>query len=317
MIDKLEKYDKGIHYFYKITNLINGKFYYGVRKSHCLPGSDPYMGSGTHLHRAINKYGIQNFKKVILRVVPTRIDALDLERWIVDDEMVKNPMCYNHSLGGGETSVFDGVTIVNDNGSYSIISMDEYRTGNYKSHISGKCCVYDLIDKKWVWVTSEIYHLNLNRYSSNEGNRKTYSTKGMISVYDPVLGKNTLVSVNDDRYRSGELSTPWKGRHHSEESKKRISASGSMRKGSMNSMYGTHYKWINNGKENRRCPPDLLKSFTSKGWKVGKINIGTRIIRPRIVKVKLTKCKKTVKNTDSNVKIKTIASNKGYINITN
>jgi group I intron endonuclease len=56
-------------YFYKTTNLINGKFYYGS-------GSRPnYLGSGVRLTRAIKKYGKENFHIEKLRFFKTREDA--------------------------------------------------------------------------------------------------------------------------------------------------------------------------------------------------------------------------------------------------
>lgn len=44
------------HYIYKITNILNGKYYVGKHSSNCIQ-KDGYMGSGKHLKNAIKKYG--------------------------------------------------------------------------------------------------------------------------------------------------------------------------------------------------------------------------------------------------------------------
>ena len=52
------------NYLYKIENLKNNKYYYGVHSTTDL--NDNYIGSGKLLHKAYKKYGIKNFTKTIL-----------------------------------------------------------------------------------------------------------------------------------------------------------------------------------------------------------------------------------------------------------
>lgn len=51
--------DKQYHYFYKITNKVNGHFYYGIHSTNDL--NDGYMGSGTRLHYAYKKIWYRMF----------------------------------------------------------------------------------------------------------------------------------------------------------------------------------------------------------------------------------------------------------------
>ena len=52
------------HVVYRITNMINGKKYIG--KHSTTDVYDGYFGSGVAIKQAINKYGIDNFKKEII-----------------------------------------------------------------------------------------------------------------------------------------------------------------------------------------------------------------------------------------------------------
>ena len=68
--------DKKYHYFYKITNCINGKFYYGIHSTNNL--NDGYMGSGKRLKCAIKKYGVENFNKDIIKFFNSIVICVDV-----------------------------------------------------------------------------------------------------------------------------------------------------------------------------------------------------------------------------------------------
>lgn len=88
------------HYIYKITNTINGNYYYGKRSCKGLAIDDYYMGSGKGIILAIKKYGKENFTKEILAYCESAEDALELEELVVTDEEVKSFKCYNRKTGG-------------------------------------------------------------------------------------------------------------------------------------------------------------------------------------------------------------------------
>jgi len=67
---------------YKTTNLVNGKIYIG-QDMYDRPIKE-YAGSGTIFKRAIKKYGIENFTKEILEIVPEGIEAFERENYWVE-----------------------------------------------------------------------------------------------------------------------------------------------------------------------------------------------------------------------------------------
>ena len=89
------------HYVYEITNLVNGKKYIGKRSCKCSIEKDKYMGSGIMLIRAQKKYGIENFRKEILKVCKDEEDAYNQERILIDIyNASKNDNYYNLAEGG-------------------------------------------------------------------------------------------------------------------------------------------------------------------------------------------------------------------------
>ena len=99
---------------YLTTNLVNKKIYIGVHGTTTPYKFDQYLGNGvkindrhtykyskTPFEAAVNKYGPDNFVRKTLKVFDNLEDALDLERWLVDEEFIKRKDTYNITLGGG------------------------------------------------------------------------------------------------------------------------------------------------------------------------------------------------------------------------
>jgi len=104
-----EYINTGMNYLYQITNLINNKIYIGVHRTDNI--DDGYMGSGTVIKHAIQKYSIENFKKDILEFFDTYEEALLAEKSIVTDKFLLREDVYNLRRGG-----FGGFDYINRNG---------------------------------------------------------------------------------------------------------------------------------------------------------------------------------------------------------
>ena len=83
---------------YKTTNQINGKIYIGYHSTKDL--NDDYLGSGKILNNAIQKNGPENFTKEILYVFPTKEEALEKEKELVNEDFVQRDDTYNMKIGG-------------------------------------------------------------------------------------------------------------------------------------------------------------------------------------------------------------------------
>lgn len=195
--------DKKYNYLYKITNLINGKFYYGIHSTNRL--DDGYMGSGTELNIAYCEEGMENFKKEIVAFYDSRENLINAEKEMVTEELVLNPMCYNNTTGGtkfGSTNI-GMVSVKDEHDNYFLVSVNDprYLSGELVSVSSGMVVVRDDNGKTMQVPVDD------PRYLSGE---LKHSTCGCVVVMDKE-GNTMQVSVNDPRYLSGELVSILKG----------------------------------------------------------------------------------------------------------
>jgi hypothetical protein len=158
------------HYFYKITNKINNHYYYGVHNTNNL--DDGYMGSGSRLHIAYEKYGIENFEKEILKFFDTSEEAFNYESEIVNENLIELDECYNIVKGG---KCFD-VSLKN------MVVVKEKTTENY------------------FLINKEIYAENKSKYDTTWTNRShsEYSKDKTRKTMTPLNSTNDRIWVNKD-----------------------------------------------------------------------------------------------------------------------
>lgn len=109
--------EKQYHFIYKTTNLLNGKYYYGMHSTNNL--NDEYYGSGKRLRYSINKHGKENHIVEVLEFFPDRKTLADREKEIVNLNEIAKENCINLVVGGqggyiSEMGVKKGRKIVNE-----------------------------------------------------------------------------------------------------------------------------------------------------------------------------------------------------------
>jgi group I intron endonuclease len=223
------------YYLYKITNLVNGKIYVGVHQTQ--NKDDEYMGSGLLIKRAIEKYGIENFKKEILEYFSTESDMYDAESFLVNSEFVADTNTYNIKEGG--------------HGGWDHINSDK----ELKRDIS----------KRSNEARAKRIQHGLSTF--NDSYERTfmirYRVKNPMQIPE-VLNKQqcSLKKYNDNNPGA------FTGKHHTDETKAKIGAANSKHQsGSGNSQYGKMWIYNEDLKECKRIPKD---DPIPEGWKRGR-----------------------------------------------
>lgn len=208
--------EKNHNYFYKITNLINRKFYYGIRSTNEKIEKDiNYMGSGRAIRKAIKKYGKENFLKEIIADYPTRKEASNHEKQIVTIELINDLMCYNLKTGGdnGFTRKMSIEEITyrkmcmprgKDHHAYGNPMSDDTRQ-RISQTLTGKMCGENH------WTFSNSYPEAGKKKISEFNTGKTYSTEYKQNMSEKLSG---LIVGEDHAFF---------GKHHTDDTITRIS----------------------------------------------------------------------------------------------
>lgn len=150
--------EKNIHYIYKTTCNVTGRYYVGMHSAYKL--EDGYMGSGLRLRRSIRKYGIENHTREILEFFKTRELLIEGEKLAITPDMISDDNCMN-LMGGG-------------NGGY--VSKEHYqKTSKISGEIHAKKMESDILYRDTVLKTLLI---NSNKARENRTDYSTLTFKG-------------------------------------------------------------------------------------------------------------------------------------------
>lgn len=265
--------EKKYNYFYKITNNLNGHYYYGVHCTNDL--DDGYMGSGKRLHWAYEKYGIENFTKEILKFFENKDSAFQYEYDYITEEMVKSSECYNIQGGGRGKNSSGCVNIIDENGIHKQVSKDDpkWLDGTYRHTSKNKIWVLDTISNNYIMIQPEkhTYELSSGVYIKGSPKRPYRQNK---STYVDSEGNTYYTTTDDPRVLSGELFGITTGKTLSDEHKKKIKEwyKNNDTSGKNNSQYGwkCFYKEFDGKFINKRVPPDEIEQYVLDGWIPGK-----------------------------------------------
>jgi hypothetical protein len=276
---------------YQITNKINKMIYIGVHITRNI--NDGYMGSGRKITKAISEYGISNFEKVILYQFDNESDMIKKESELVNDSFLKRGDVYNIIIGGGfitkdlatvrdvDGNTFDvnvsdprissgelvgitkgNVTACDEFGNFFYIPVDDERYNkSLTSLIKLKMCVRNNILGKNEFIERDKFNVDIH----------SGLNKNMI-LSSNMSGDYFLAHRDDPRFVDGSIFPIWKGRRHSEDSKKKIGEKNSInQRGEKNSQHGT--LWINREGKNIKIKKNDLNRYLIMGWVSGRVNV--------------------------------------------
>ncbi len=185
---------------YKIINKLNNCIYIGCHVTENL--NDNYMGSGINICKAIKQYGRYNFTKEILYVFDNKIDMLNKERELVNENFIKNENTYNLVIGGS-SGLINRITVKDkDDNKFLIFKNDpRYLSGELVSISKNKVSVKD--------KDGNSFKVDINdpRYLSGE---LVHNMVGMLLVKD-IFNNKYIVKLNDEKIINGEFVANQKG----------------------------------------------------------------------------------------------------------
>lgn len=230
-------------YIYLTENMINHKKYIGQKKSNEFL-QNKYLGSGTYLKNAINKYGKQNFNVTLLDTAETFDELNEKEIYYINKyNAVYSDNFYNMSPGGVLCSESGHIKYHTEETKQKIAnSVTGEKNGFYGKHHSDKTKT----KLKLAWQTRKLTPV------SDETRKKLSNAHKGIKFTEEHKKK-----IGDAQ--RGEKS-PNFGKHHDKEMCAKISKTMSEK------------VWLNNGITNARVNKSVVDDYLANGYKYGRLS---------------------------------------------
>jgi len=179
--------EKNFHFIYKITNLINNRYYYGMHSTNNL--NDGYFGSGKLIRLSVKKYGLINHKFEILEFLPSREQLKNREKEIVTLNEISKKDCLNlveGGQGGGKIWSEEHMKKFSKSGNESFL--EKMSDPDYRESFSSKMCK----------INKESYH------KFNKGQNFTFNWSGKKHSEET---KKKLSEQRKNKYGIGETNS--------------------------------------------------------------------------------------------------------------
>lgn len=201
--------DMKYHYTYRITNIKERMYYYGVHSCNCLPKEDigvKYFSSSKNKFVKDQKENPQDYKYKIIKIFSTRVEAVEHEMFLHKKFDVKlHEKFYNNA---NQTSTgFDTTgkgNYVDENGKTISISREEAKARNLKGATTGKSAW-----NKGLKMSEE--------YNKSHKEKIKNSGRSFKGENNPNYGKHHSEETKE-KIRQGNI-----GKTHSEETKEKMS----------------------------------------------------------------------------------------------
>lgn len=255
--------EKHYGYVYKVTNKLNGKIYVGARARQELDLN--YYGSGKKIKAIVEELGKNYFDLEVLKWCNTKEELIQEETYWIDKlDSTNSNIGYNIKCIGLSGRILADLTLAQKQEYYEKQSKAQSnRTWIYKGNIAKRVKNEELeeyLQDGWIKGT------NSNRKAINKDGKTKY-----------VEFKN-LQHYLDEGWKLGqdeELISSWtqafRGKHHSEETKRKIGESNSRHQsGEGNSNYGKKWMYNEDLKISKSVNKENIDILLKEGWQLGR-----------------------------------------------